>query len=120
MALERLEGMLRATHDRPRLVLAAHPVKERFDAFWIVEGRVVDWGPLPGAEELRERTAAAVAPAPPAPGPVPPDEVDEVRIGPPGWPSTSLRSWRSTPHRRRRSYSASWTAGGKARLAAAA
>ena len=46
--LERLEGMLRATHAAPRLVLARHPVKDRYDAFWIVHGRVADWGPLPG------------------------------------------------------------------------
>ena len=30
--LERLEGMLRATHSAPRLVLAKHPVKDRYDA----------------------------------------------------------------------------------------
>ena len=46
--LERLEGVLRATHAAPRLVLARHPVKERCDAFWLVRGRLVDWGPLPG------------------------------------------------------------------------
>ena len=54
--VDRLEGVLRATHTAPRLVLARHPVKERFDAFWIVRGRVADWGPLPGAGELAERT----------------------------------------------------------------
>ena len=59
--LERLEGILRATHAAPRLMLARHPVKERFDAFWIVRGRLVDWGPLPGHTELLERTGAALA-----------------------------------------------------------
>jgi hypothetical protein len=78
--LERLEGVLRATHSEPRLVLARHPVKERFDAFWIVHGRVVDWGPLPGPSELAERTGAALRRARGRPEPVPPDEVDEVRI----------------------------------------
>jgi DNA polymerase-3 subunit epsilon len=78
--LERLDGMLRAVHDRPRLVLAVHPVKERFDVFWIVQGRVADWGPLPAFEELRERTEAALAGLRPRQAAVRPDEVDEVRI----------------------------------------
>ena len=78
--LGRLEGMLRAVHDRPRLVLAAHPVKERFDAFWIVQGRVADWGPLPGFEELRVRTDAALSQVRPSQATVRPEEVDEVRI----------------------------------------
>jgi hypothetical protein len=73
--LERLEGVLRATHSAPRLVLARHPVKERHDAFWIVRGRLVDWGPLPGHTELADRTRAALERPP---GPV--DEVDEIRI----------------------------------------
>ncbi len=77
--LERLDGMLRATHTAPRLVLAQHPVKERFDAFWIVQGRLVDWGPLPGASELVERTEAALS-RPPGRAPIPADEIDEVRI----------------------------------------
>ena len=77
--LERLDGVLRATHTAPRLVLARHPVKERFDAFWIVRGRLVDWGPLPGASELVERTEAALS-RPPGRTPIPADEIDEVRI----------------------------------------
>ena len=58
--LERLEGILRATHTAPRLMLARHPVKPRFDAFWIVRGRLADWGPLPGHSELVERTRTAL------------------------------------------------------------
>jgi DNA polymerase III subunit epsilon len=77
--LERLDGMLRAVHSAPRLVLGRHPVKERFDAFWIVQGRLVDWGPLPGAGELAERTEAALA-RPRERAPVPADEIDEMRI----------------------------------------
>jgi DNA polymerase-3 subunit epsilon len=77
--LERLDGVLRATHTEPRLVLAQHPVKERFDAFWIVQGRLVDWGPLPGASELSDRTEAALS-RPPGRAPIPADEIDEVRI----------------------------------------
>jgi hypothetical protein len=60
-------------------MVARHPVKRRADAFWVVAGRVVDWGPLPGADELAARTAEALERSP-ARGPVPPDEVDEVRI----------------------------------------
>jgi DNA polymerase III subunit epsilon len=77
--LDRLEGVLRATHSAPRLVVAMHPAKERFDAFWLVRGRLVDWGPLPGQSELVERTGAALA-RPAGRTVVPADEVDEVRI----------------------------------------
>jgi hypothetical protein len=83
LILERLGGMLEATHARPRLVLAEHPSDERRDAFWIVGGRLVDWGPMPDLDELERRTEAALARG----GRigelgthVPPDEVDEVRI----------------------------------------
>jgi len=77
--LERLDGMLRATHSAPRLVLAQHPVKERFDVFWIVQGRLVDWGPLPGASELADRTDAALS-RPAGRSVIPADEIDEIRI----------------------------------------
>jgi DNA polymerase III subunit epsilon len=77
--LERLDGVLRAQHSVPRLVLARHPVKDRLDAFWVVGGRLVDWGPLPGDSELVARTAAALA-RPPGRSVVPIDEVDEIRI----------------------------------------
>jgi DNA polymerase III subunit epsilon len=83
--LVRLGGVLEATHARPRLLLAAHPVKRgSFDAFWIAGGRLVDWGPLPTeAEELAERTEAALrrgGRAGELGAHVPPDEIDEVRI----------------------------------------
>jgi DNA polymerase-3 subunit epsilon len=77
--LERLDGMLRAAHAAPRLVLAQHPAKERFDAFWVVQGRLVDWGPLPPASELAERTAAALTRSG-ARAAIPATEVDEIRI----------------------------------------
>jgi DNA polymerase-3 subunit epsilon len=77
--VDRLEGMLRATHSEPRLVLARHPVKERFDAFWIVQGRLVDWGPLPGPTELAERTEAALS-RQPGRAVIPAGEIDEIRI----------------------------------------
>src|SRR3954470_16248645 len=55
----RLSGLLEATHARSRLVLARHPAKDRWDAFWIAGGTVADWGPLPrDPDELAERTAA--------------------------------------------------------------
>jgi DNA polymerase III subunit epsilon len=79
--LERLEGLLRATHSAPRLVLARHPVKERFDAFWIVRGRVADWGPLPGPSELKRRTEAALRRNEDTrPQPIPAAEVSELGI----------------------------------------
>ena len=77
--VDRLDGVLRATHSTPRLVLARHPVKERFDAFWVVAGRLVDWGPLPGVSELVDRTSAALA-RPPGRAAIPADEIDEIRI----------------------------------------
>jgi DNA polymerase-3 subunit epsilon len=77
--LERLEGVLRATHAAPRLLLAKHPAKQRFDVFWIVAGRVRDWGPLPGPSELAERTETALS-GTGGPGPVPKDQIDELRI----------------------------------------
>ncbi|HET9011714.1 MAG TPA: hypothetical protein VFN38_07840, partial [Gemmatimonadaceae bacterium] len=80
--LARLGGLVQATHARSRLAVAPHPSKQRFDAFWIVAGRVVDWGPLPEADELRERTRAALElrPPPHRPAVVSPEDVDEIRI----------------------------------------
>jgi DNA polymerase-3 subunit epsilon len=83
--LGRLDGVLEATHARPRLVLAAHPTDAgRRDAFWLVGGRLVDWGALPtDGYELAERTTQALARGG-RPGDlgahVPPEEVDEVRL----------------------------------------
>jgi DNA polymerase-3 subunit epsilon len=86
-----LDGALHATHARPRLVLAPHPRDgRRFDAFWLADGRVVDWGPPtpptppapPGdASDLHERTRRAAArSAGGAAACLPPDEVAEARI----------------------------------------
>jgi DNA polymerase-3 subunit epsilon len=82
--LQRIEGVLRATHVRPRLVLARHPVDSRFDALWLAGGRVVDFGELPGdVGEVAARTGRALARAARA-GEigvyVPPEELDELRI----------------------------------------
>ncbi|HEY5318996.1 MAG TPA: exonuclease domain-containing protein [Solirubrobacteraceae bacterium] len=83
IVLGRLGGVLQATHAQPRLLLATHPTERRFDAFWVVGGRIADWGGMPGLDELEHRTAAALSRLGGARGVgthVPPGEVDEVRI----------------------------------------
>jgi DNA polymerase-3 subunit epsilon len=80
--LERLGGVLAATHARARLVLAEHPRGGRFDAFWLVGGRVVDWGPLGDPADALERTRRALrgGDGTGATACLAPDEVDEARI----------------------------------------
>jgi DNA polymerase-3 subunit epsilon len=82
--IERLGGVLRAIHAGSRLVLAPHPTDAaRRDAFWIVGGRVIDWGALPDEPgELATRTADALraAPRPELGGWLRPDEIAEARI----------------------------------------
>jgi DNA polymerase-3 subunit epsilon len=93
--LERLGGVLEATHARPRLVLAPHPGDGPPEAFWLVGGRLVDFGPLASTgadgaaatgaavEDLVARTDAALrreGRVGEVGAHVPPDEVDEVRI----------------------------------------
>ena len=84
LILERLGGALEATHARARLLLAAHPVEtDRRDAFWLVGGRLVDWGEAPAdSGALEERTHAALKRGGRAElgAHVPPDEIDELRI----------------------------------------
>ena len=105
--LERLEGVLRATHAAPRLVLARHPVKERFDAFWLVarpRGRLGAAAGRVGADRTH-RTAALDHP-PAAPW-SPRTRSTRCASWPAGWPTTSRPSWRSTRRPRRRSCCAS-------------
>jgi len=81
--LDRLGGVLRATHATSRVVVARHPTKPAYDAFWLVAGRVADWGPLPSdPRELAARAQAAPERGRPGarPAPVPVEEVDEIRI----------------------------------------
>jgi DNA polymerase-3 subunit epsilon len=80
---KRLGGVLEATHARPRLVIATHPVAARHDLFWLVGGRLVDWGPAPSVGELQARTEAALRRGTrqgELGAHVPPHEIDEVRI----------------------------------------
>ena len=74
--------MLAATHARPRLVLAEHPRGDGADAFWLVGGRIVDWGPLGDEEEVAQRTARALRGGDGTGGvaSLTPDEVAESRI----------------------------------------
>jgi DNA polymerase III subunit epsilon len=77
--LERLGGVLRAIHAGTRLVLAPHPsASGRFDAVWIAGGRVADWGPVPGVQELAARSARVLARS--APGWLAPEELGEARL----------------------------------------
>jgi DNA polymerase-3 subunit epsilon len=95
--LDRLGGVLEATHARPRLVLAPHPGEGAPEAFWMVGGRLVDFGALDesgaeaeagaeadgGVEDLVARTEAALrreGRVGEVGAHVPPDEVDEMRI----------------------------------------
>src|SRR3954451_19503895 len=79
----RLSGVLEAAHARSRLVLAKHPAKDRWDAFWVIAGSVVDWGPLPEPGEVAARTGRALERRPRRPRPVAPEQVDEIRMMPP-------------------------------------
>jgi DNA polymerase-3 subunit epsilon len=72
-----LQGPLAAIHARPRLVLAQHPRKPRFDVFWLVGGRVADWDGLEQAGDLYGRTLDALRRAG---GQLPPDAVGEARL----------------------------------------
>jgi DNA polymerase-3 subunit epsilon len=58
--LVELDGVLAATHARPRLVLAEHPRGGAWDAFWLVGGRIADWGPLTAADDMARRTCEAL------------------------------------------------------------
>jgi DNA polymerase III subunit epsilon len=78
--LGRLGGVLRAAHAGSRLVLAPHPAAPgRADAFWIVGGRIADWGPVPEPVELAARTTAALVTTSNGAW-LPYDELDEMRI----------------------------------------
>ena len=83
--LDRMGGALEATHARARLILAPHPIdSSRHDAFWLVGGRLVNWGPAPddqgAVEELTQAALRRGGYAGELGAHVPPDEIDELRI----------------------------------------
>jgi DNA polymerase-3 subunit epsilon len=85
LVLGRIEGVLEATHTRPRLVLARHPAAPDGDLLWLVGGRLADLARCAElyAGELRARTEAALrrgVRVGELGAQVPPEEVDEVRI----------------------------------------
>jgi DNA polymerase III subunit epsilon len=66
--LGRLDGTLAATHARPRLVRAPHPRDAgRGDLFWVVDGRLADWGPVDGDPDGEDAGAVGGADLPVAP-----------------------------------------------------
>ncbi|WCB93227.1 DNA polymerase exonuclease subunit [Baekduia alba] len=80
--LERLGGTPSATHTRPRLVLASHPEAARFDALWLVGGRIAHWAPLTDdlpAWTVTEPLLPATRPSA-APPTATPDESAQMRI----------------------------------------
>jgi DNA polymerase-3 subunit epsilon len=80
--LDRLGDVVVATHARPRLVLAAHPEVARFDALWLVGGRLADWTPLSEPADVWARTQHALrgGDGRGATACATPDEIGELRI----------------------------------------
>ena len=76
--LDRLGPFVRAAHAHPRLILAREDGAPGVDAFWLVGGRVQDWGPVGSVDEVCERTGPALRTR--AEPYVPPDEIQEQRI----------------------------------------
>jgi DNA polymerase-3 subunit epsilon len=81
---ERLRVLLRragpglaVTPSRPIFVLADAPDGDAWEAFWLVGGRVADWGPLPEPAQVVERSAAALRHAA---APLLPAETAQARI----------------------------------------
>ena len=73
----------RSTPARGSCSRRTRATRARHDAFWVVGGRVVDWGPLPDdPAELASRTADALraAPRPEHGGWLRPEEIAEARI----------------------------------------
>ncbi len=79
--LSRLGDAVAATHSRPRLAVVSHPRATGHDGFWIVAGRISDWGPLDDLDDARARTETALRGAGDRRAPwLTPDDVAETRI----------------------------------------
>ena len=79
--LDRLGDAVAATHARPQLALATHERATGADAFWMVGGRIADWGPVDSPDDLVARTEAALTRAGDGRTPwLTPDEIAETRI----------------------------------------
>jgi hypothetical protein len=74
--------VLAATHAAAADGRRRAPARRRFDAFWLVGGRIVDWGPLGDDDEVQERTVRALrgGDGTGAIASLTPDEVAESRI----------------------------------------
>jgi DNA polymerase-3 subunit epsilon len=77
LLLRRAGPGMRLSPSRPLLVLADSPDGERWEAFWLAGGRVADWGPLPPADQIAERTAAALRTAG---APLRPRDIAQARV----------------------------------------
>ncbi len=75
--LRRAGPGLAVTPGRPLLVLADSPDGDAWEAFWLVGGRVADWGAMPGVEGLAVRTAAALSGGA---APLHPREIAQARV----------------------------------------
>ncbi len=75
--LSRAGHGLAVTPSRPLLVLADAPDGDAWEAFWLVGGRVADWGSLPETAQVVERSAAALRTAV---RPLRPAEIAQARI----------------------------------------
>lgn len=97
--LDRLGGTPSATHAHARLVLASHPEAARFDALWLVGGRIASWAPLTPDLDTWDHTQRALSGAGYATPTLTPDEAAQVRIAT-TWlashPSLELRLTRDT------------------------
>ncbi len=80
----------------------ATPSQERYDALWIVGGRVVDWGAAARPSRARWHGAPRRRSSARRRGRWDPRRSTRSGSSRPGWPRTSRRRWRSRPRPRRR------------------
>ncbi len=73
-----------AAHTRPKLVLARHPGGDGWDAFWLIDGRLADHGPIDDVQDGVARTERALGrgyPSGQVPHLGPQDVVDQRLVG---------------------------------------